>query len=207
MRNPRQVALALLPLPTPRSSSAPPPQHDVPDVIPFKQLAQRYQRRAVCARSAGAEQARVEVRDEEGSAGDPPGPLHWSVPAVVEARGTPGARYHARPLYRRVKGTVSPVRLSSRRLRELITPLVPQTLVQSALPRALCVPHPRDPRRRRPESHSHLPSVRSCPLPAFPHVLTASPRRTHGFIDQAITAGGRVYVHCGDGISRSPAVV
>ncbi|GAA5928618.1 hypothetical protein JCM3775_004583 [Rhodotorula graminis] len=27
------------------------------------------------------------------------------------------------------------------------------------------------------------------------------------FIDSALSAGGRVYVHCGDGISRSPAIV
>ncbi len=32
-------------------------------------------------------------------------------------------------------------------------------------------------------------------------------RRTQQFIDHALTQGGRVLVHCGDGISRSPAVV
>ncbi|GAA6055509.1 hypothetical protein JCM3770_006295 [Rhodotorula araucariae] len=33
----------------------------------------------------------------------------------------------------------------------------------------------------------------------FPHA--------QAFIDSALSAGGRVYVHCGDGISRSPAIV
>mgnify|MGYP001591299467 CR=1 FL=1 len=31
--------------------------------------------------------------------------------------------------------------------------------------------------------------------------------RTQAFIDNALAAGGKVLVHCGDGISRSPAVV
>lgn len=31
--------------------------------------------------------------------------------------------------------------------------------------------------------------------------------RTQSFIDGALAAGGKVLVHCGDGISRSPAVV
>lgn len=35
----------------------------------------------------------------------------------------------------------------------------------------------------------------------------ASPCRVREFIDAALTQGGRVLVHCGDGISRSPAIV
>ncbi|CEQ39306.1 SPOSA6832_00830, partial [Sporobolomyces salmonicolor] len=35
----------------------------------------------------------------------------------------------------------------------------------------------------------------------------AAPIRAQAFIDSALSAGGRVLVHCGDGISRSPAIV
>lgn len=84
-----------------------------------------------------------------------------------------------------------------------------QPPLQTPLPGALCLPHSGHPRRRRPEPHSHLPPVRPLFLVLVtPHThLDELDRRAQTFIDSALSAGGRVYVHCGDGISRSPAIV
>lgn len=85
-----------------------------------------------------------------------------------------------------------------------------QTYSQAQVPGRLCLPHPGHPRRRRPELDPYLSSVSF--LANFGRcriVLTirTSLRRACSFIEGALAHGGRVLVHCGDGISRSPAIV
>ena len=142
--------------------------------------------------------------------------LRRSIPAVVAGEDARATRHYPHPLYRRVAGAV---RLSTPALSPSLadgeeltlasrSPF--QTSLHGQVPAEVCVPNPRDARRGRPEPHPHLPSVRrSLFLLQLNHLRADQSlnKRTQAFIENAIAAGGKVLVHCGDGISRSPAVV
>jgi len=87
-----------------------------------------------------------------------------------------------------------------------------QTSSTTQIPRSIPIHDSRDQRCRRSKLDSNLPSV--CWHRPLHSSLTSNwwrisvvTNRAQAFIDGALGMGGKVLVHCGDGISRSPAIV
>ncbi|GAA6004056.1 uncharacterized protein JCM10292_005858 [Rhodotorula paludigena] len=82
-----------------------------------------------------------------------------------------------------------------------------ETLQGLGITHILCIAEPRESHLFKPRFPEHFVySIQDIRDADDQNLIRIFPQ-AQAFIESALSAGGRVYVHCGDGISRSPAIV